>query len=92
MQPPETLHTTVHSSLLIVFSYIVEPFKKATTQEYNYILAATGYFSKWVDIIAVRDFTTKAVVEYIRIHNIYRFRILETITVDNGKPFNSEAL
>lgn len=45
-------------------------------------LAVTNYFSEWAEVITVRDFVPRAVYEFIRIHIIYGFGVLETITGD----------
>lgn len=63
---------------------IVEPFEKAMTWEYKYTLDATGYCSKWVESIPVRDFMMLTISVYIGVHIINRFSIPKTITLDNG--------
>lgn len=71
---------------------IVEPFEKATAREYNYILGATDYFSKWAEAITVRYFTIMTVSEIIRVYIIDHFGVPETIMADTGQAFKMTAL
>lgn len=56
------------------------------------ILHENRNITKWVGTIAERDFTTTIVAEFIRVHIIDRFGVLETIMVNNGQPFKNAAL
>uniref|UniRef100_A0A2N9FVD9 Integrase catalytic domain-containing protein n=1 Tax=Fagus sylvatica TaxID=28930 RepID=A0A2N9FVD9_FAGSY len=54
---------------------------------YIWILAATEYFTKWVEAIPLRKGTGAAVANFIREHIITRFGIPHKIISDNGTPF-----
>uniref|UniRef100_A0A2N9IRR7 Integrase catalytic domain-containing protein n=1 Tax=Fagus sylvatica TaxID=28930 RepID=A0A2N9IRR7_FAGSY len=54
---------------------------------YIWILAATEYFTKWVEAIPLRKATGAAVSNFIREHIITRFGIPHKIISDNGTPF-----
>uniref|UniRef100_A0A2N9IHQ7 Integrase catalytic domain-containing protein n=1 Tax=Fagus sylvatica TaxID=28930 RepID=A0A2N9IHQ7_FAGSY len=54
---------------------------------YIWILAATEYFTKWVEAIPLRKATGAAVANFIREHIITRFGIPHKIISDNGTPF-----
>ena len=54
---------------------------------YIWILAATEYFTKWVEAIPLRKATEAAVANFIREHIITRFGIPHKIISDNGTPF-----
>jgi hypothetical protein len=54
---------------------------------YIWILAATEYFTKWVEAIPLRKATGVAVANFIREHIITRFGIPYKIISDNGTPF-----
>uniref|UniRef100_A0A2N9FLD6 Integrase catalytic domain-containing protein n=1 Tax=Fagus sylvatica TaxID=28930 RepID=A0A2N9FLD6_FAGSY len=54
---------------------------------YIWILAATEYFTKWVEAIPLRKATGAAVANFIRQHIITRFGIPHKIISDNGTPF-----
>lgn len=55
-------------------------------------MAATDYFSKWAEAIAVKYFKNTTVSEFIRTHIIYRFGIPDSIISDNEQPFISSPL
>lgn len=71
---------------------IVGPLEKATVREYKYILTVTDHFPKEAEVIAIRDFISTTITEFIQVRIIYRFDVLETITVDNRQPFKSVTL
>jgi len=50
-------------------------------------LAATDYFSKWAEAIALKEVKKENVVDFIRMHIIYRYGVPQYIITDNGKLF-----
>ena len=52
-----------------------------------WILAATEYFTKWVEAIPLKKAIKAVVVNFIREHIITRFGIPKRLTKDNGTPF-----
>jgi transposase InsO family protein len=56
----------------------------------QYILAITGYFTKWVEAIPMKSVTSNDVINFIKEHVIHRFGIPQTITTDGGSVFISE--
>jgi ribonuclease HI len=54
---------------------------------YIWILAATEYFTKWVEAIPLCKATGAAMANFIREHIITRFGIPHKIISDNGTPF-----
>ncbi|XP_028113517.1 uncharacterized protein LOC114311589 [Camellia sinensis] len=71
---------------------IIGPFVPSSSAGYRYILTATDYFSKWAEVVALKDIKNTVVYEFIRTHIIYRFRISESVIMDNRQPFRSDAL
>ncbi|KAF3650599.1 putative homeobox-leucine zipper protein ROC8-like [Capsicum annuum] len=57
-----------------------------------YILAATDYFSKWAEVIALKEVKKKIIVNFIRVNIVYRFGISQYIITDNGKPFDNKLM
>jgi hypothetical protein len=58
-----------------------------TSGGYIWILVATEYFTKWVEVILLRKATSAAVANFIREHIITRFGIPYKLITDNGTPF-----
>ncbi|XP_075670022.1 uncharacterized protein LOC142639768 [Castanea sativa] len=54
---------------------------------YIWILAATEYFTKWVEAIPLKKVTRAVVVNFIRGHIITRFGIPRRLISDNRTPF-----
>ena len=61
-----------------------------TSKGHKWILAATDYFTKWVEAVPMRNVTAKDVVNFIKEHIIYRFDIPQMITTDQGSVFLAE--
>ncbi|XP_069145693.1 uncharacterized protein [Solanum lycopersicum] len=57
-----------------------------------HILAATNYFSKWADVVALKEVNKENVVNFIQVNIIYRFGIPRYIITDNGKPFDNKLM
>jgi len=50
---------------------------------------ATDYFTKWVEVIPLKNVTSRDMIEFVKEHIIYRFGIPHTITTDQGTMFTS---
>ena len=61
-----------------------------TSKGHKWILAATDYFTKWVEAIPARNLASADVIRFVKEHIIYRFGIPQTITTDQGLAFISE--
>ena len=57
-----------------------------------YILAATNYFSKWVEVVSLKEVKKENVANFIRVNINYRFGIPRYIITDNGKPFDNNLM
>ncbi|KAI5324079.1 hypothetical protein L3X38_033152 [Prunus dulcis] len=54
---------------------------------YIWILTATEYFTKWVEVVPLRKATGAAIANFIREYSVCRFGIPYKIVTDNGTPF-----
>jgi hypothetical protein len=54
------------------------------------VLVATDYFTKWTEVVSVRNMTHREVIEFITEHIIHRFDIPQTLTTDQGASFMSK--
>ena len=61
-----------------------------SSKGHKFILVATDYFTKWVEAIPLKTVTSKNMINFVREHIVYRFRIPQTITTDHGTMFTSE--
>jgi len=61
-----------------------------TSKGHKWILAATDYFTKWVEVVPMKNVTARDVVNFVKEHIVYRFGIPQTITTDQGTVFTAE--
>ena len=91
-QPPEVLHPTIASWPFDAWGLdIVGPLPKSSGG-HLYILAATDYFSKWAEVVALKEVKKENVENFIRVNIIYCFGIPRYIITDNGKPFDNKLM
>jgi hypothetical protein len=53
------------------------------------VLVAMDYFTKWIEVIPLKNMTYKEVIHYILEHIVHRFGIHQTLTMDHGSSFMS---
>ncbi|KAL0395043.1 UNVERIFIED_CONTAM: hypothetical protein Slati_4470500 [Sesamum latifolium] len=74
-QPPEPLHPTVASWHFDAWGLdVVGPMTKSSGG-HLYILAATDYFSKWVEAVPLKEVKKENVVDFIRTNIIYSYGV-----------------
>ena len=61
------------------------------SNEYQYILVAIDYFSKWVESKSYTVWTAKKVAQFIRRNIICRYGVPQEVIFDNGAHFQGEA-
>jgi hypothetical protein len=61
-----------------------------SSKEHRFVLVATDYFTKWTEVVPLKNITHKEVIEFITEHIIHRFGIPQTLTIDQGTSFMSE--
>jgi hypothetical protein len=54
------------------------------------VFVATDYFTKWTEVVSLKNMTHKEVIEFITEHIIHRFGIPQTLTIGQGTSFMSE--
>ncbi|KAL0415949.1 UNVERIFIED_CONTAM: hypothetical protein Slati_3426800 [Sesamum latifolium] len=85
-QPPEPLHPTIASWSFDAWGLdVVGPITKSS-EGHLYILAATYYFSKWAEVVPLKEVKNENVADFIRTNITYRYGVPRYIITDNGKP------
>jgi hypothetical protein len=51
------------------------------------VLVTTDYFTKWTEVVALKNMTHREVIEFITEHIIHRFGTPQTLTIDQGAFF-----
>jgi hypothetical protein len=59
----------------------------SSSKGHRFVLVATDYFTKWTEVVALKNMTHREVIEFINEHIIHRFGIPQTLTTDQGTSF-----
>ena len=54
------------------------------------MLVAIDYFTKWTEVVLLKNMTHKEVIEFTMGHIIHRFGISQTLMTDQGSSFISK--
>ncbi|XP_038896306.1 uncharacterized protein LOC120084576 [Benincasa hispida] len=85
-QPPKPLHPTIASWPFEAWGPdLVSAITPKSSAGHSCILAATDYFSRWAEAVALREAKKENVVDFIRTHIIYRYGIPHRIVTDNRR-------
>jgi hypothetical protein len=92
-QPHEPIHSTKMSWPFEMWGMdIVGPIHSPSPKGYRFILAATDYFSKWSEVVALKEVKVENVEGFIRNNLIYRFGVPSRIISNNGTSFKNKHL
>ncbi|XP_047268121.1 uncharacterized protein LOC124898529 [Capsicum annuum] len=83
-QPPEVLHLTVSSWRFNAWGRDGVGSLPKSSGGYLYILAATDYFSKWAEAVALKEVKKENVANFTRVNIIY--------STNNEKPFDNKLM
>ncbi|KAM1648303.1 hypothetical protein ACFX2K_009716 [Malus domestica] len=64
----------------------------ASSKGHIFIIVATDYFTKWVEVSAVKTITSTAVKKFIKTKILHRYGVPETIVTDRGPSFISKEI
>jgi len=70
----------------------IREFKENSSHGHNWIIIATDYFTKWVEVIPTKAVTNQVVMDFLEDKIINRFGVPTKIVTDNAKAFDSMAL
>jgi hypothetical protein len=48
------------------------------------MLVAIDYFSKWTEVVPLRNMTHRKVIKFVQEHIVHRFGIPQTLMMDQG--------
>jgi hypothetical protein len=92
-QPHEPLHPTNMSwPFEMCGTDVVGPIHPPSSKGHKFILAATDYFSKWAEVVALKEVKAKNVEKFIRTNLIYRFGVPSRMISDKGSNFRSKQI
>ncbi|XP_075107210.1 uncharacterized protein LOC142180168 [Nicotiana tabacum] len=89
-QPPEPLHPTVALWPFDAWGLdVVGPLPKSSKRQ-MYILAATNYFSRWAEVVPLKEVKKETVADFIKSNIFFRYDIPRYIITDNGTLFDNK--
>jgi len=54
---------------------VIGPIRPPTFKGHRFILAITDYFSKWVEVVPLKEVKTPNVIKFIKHHMLYCFGV-----------------
>jgi transposase InsO family protein len=60
-----------------------------SSKGHRFMLVATDYFTKWTEVVPLKNMIHTEIIEFITEHIIHRFGIPQTLTTDQGTSFVS---
>jgi Integrase core domain len=81
-----------HSSILAIQhggTVIVGPIDPPTSRGHRFILAATDYFTKWAEVIPLKEVKASDVIKFFKTYILYQFGTPQRIISDNMMDFKS---
>jgi hypothetical protein len=67
----------------------VDQIHHASSKGHQFVLVATGYFTKWTEVVPLKNITQKEIIHFILEHIVHRFDIPQTLTMNQGSSFIS---
>jgi hypothetical protein len=61
----------------------------ASSKVHRFVLVATYYFTKWTEVVPLKNMMHRVVIYFISEHIIHRFSIPQTLTMDQDSSFMS---
>jgi transposase InsO family protein len=61
----------------------------SSSKGHRFMLVATDYFTKWTEVVALKNMTHREAIEFTTEHIIHRFSIPQTLTTYQGASFMS---
>jgi hypothetical protein len=58
-----------------------------SSRGHQFVLVSIDYFTKWTEVVALKNMMHREVIEFITEHIIHRFSIPQTLTIDQGTYF-----
>jgi hypothetical protein len=56
----------------------------SSSKVHRFVLVATTYFTKWTEVVTLKNMTHKEVIEFLTEHIIHIFNIPQTLTTYEG--------
>jgi hypothetical protein len=61
----------------------------SSSKGHRFVLAATDYFTKWTEVVPLKNMTHQEVIKFIQEHIVHKFGIPQTLMTDQDVSFMS---
>jgi hypothetical protein len=68
----------------------IDQIHPSSSKGHRFVLIAMDYFTKWTEVVPLKNMTHRKVIEFITEHIFYRFGIPQILTTDQGTSFISK--
>jgi transposase InsO family protein len=72
--------------------YFVGEIHPSSSKGHRFILVATNYFTKWTEVVPLKNMMHREVLSFVQEHIINRFGIPQTLTTNQEASFMSQQL
>jgi hypothetical protein len=55
-----------------------------SSKGHQFILVATDYFTKWIEVVSLRNMAHREVISFVQEHIIYQFGVPQSLITDQG--------
>jgi hypothetical protein len=67
--------------------YVIGPINPKYSKGHSYIITTTNYFTKWQEVMALRNAESEQSIHFLKENIFSRFGVLENFIIDNGSIF-----
>jgi hypothetical protein len=86
--PAAELHTIIKPWLFRGWGLdFIGEINPSSSKGHQFVLVANDYFTKWTEVVPLKNMIHEEVIEFITEHIIHRFIIPQTLTTDHGASF-----
>jgi hypothetical protein len=67
---------------------VIGPINPKSSKGHAYIITATDYFTKWQEVVSLRNVDSEQLILFLKENILSRFGVLEKFITDNGSIFH----
>jgi hypothetical protein len=90
LAPAAMLHPTIKPWPFCGWAlHFIGQIHPASSKGHHFVLVTVDYFTKWTEVVLLKNMTHKEIIHLISEHIIHRFGIPQTLTTDQGSSLMS---